>query len=109
MKFALAFVLFTGGSPHTPPRGGDAWFARDKFLHFAASAVIQGTAYALFRRDARYAVAAQRAGLVTLSVGVGKELYDWRHPATHDASWRDLTWDGIGGVAATVVAKQVDR
>jgi len=106
MKFALAFVFFTGGPP---PRSGDAWLGRDKFLHFAASAVIQGTAYAAFHRGARYTVAAQRASLVTLAVGVGKELYDWRRPAAHDASWRDLAWDGIGGAAATVVAKQADR
>ncbi len=39
----------------------------------------------------------------------GKELYDWRHPARHTASWRDLAWDGVGGVAATVVAHQADR
>jgi uncharacterized protein YfiM (DUF2279 family) len=106
LNLTLAFVLFTGGAPH---RGGDAWFGHDKFLHFAASAVVQGTAYTLFRRDARYAVAAQRASLVTMAVGVGKELYDWRHPARHDASWRDLSWDGIGGVAATIVAHQVNR
>jgi putative lipoprotein len=106
MKFALAFVFFAGGPPR---RADDAWLGRDKFLHFAASAVIQGAAYSVFHRDARYTVAAQRASLVTVAVGVGKELYDWRHPAKHDASWRDLAWDGIGGVAATVVAKQADR
>jgi putative lipoprotein len=106
MRFALAFVLFTGGPPRV---AHDPWFGRDKWLHFAASAVVQGGAYALFRQDARYAVAAQRAAIVTAAVGVGKELYDWRHPARHDASWRDLAWDGVGGVAATVVAHQVDR
>jgi uncharacterized protein YfiM (DUF2279 family) len=106
MNLALAFVLFTGGSPH---RANDAWFARDKFLHVAASAAVQGAAYAVFQRNARYTVAAQRASLVTVAVGVGKELYDLRHPAHHQASWRDLAWDGVGGAAATVVVHQVDR
>ena len=87
----------------------DAWFARDKMLHFAASAVVQSTAYSFFQRDARYPVAIQRASLVTVGVGVGKELYDWRHPLRHDASWRDLAWDGIGGGAATIVIRQTAR
>jgi uncharacterized protein YfiM (DUF2279 family) len=103
VNLTLAFVLLVGGAPR---RDGDGWFARDKMLHFAASAVVQSAAYSLFQRDARYAVAIQRASLVTVGVGVGKELYDWRHPARHDASWRDLAWDGAGGGAATIVLRQ---
>lgn len=106
MNLTLAFLLFTGGPPR---RAGDAWFGRDKMLHAAVSAVVQGTAYSFFRRDARYTVAAQRASLVTVAVGVGKELYDWRHPTRHDASWKDLAWDGAGGAVATIVARQADR
>lgn len=106
MNLTLAFLLFTGGAPR---RAGDAWFGRDKVLHFAASAVVQGAAYSFFRREARYPVAVQRASLVTVAVGVGKELYDWRHPTRHDASWKDLAWNGAGGAAATMVARQVDR
>ena len=106
MNLTLVFLLFSGG----PPRGAnDPWFGRDKVLHFVASAVIQGAAYSVFHRDARYTVAAQRASMVTVAVGVGKELYDWRHPKNHTASWRDLAWDGMGGAAATVVARQADR
>jgi putative lipoprotein len=106
MNLTLVFLLFTGG----PPRhANDPWFGRDKFLHFAASAVVQGAAYSIFRRDARYTVAAQRASVVTVTVGVGKELYDLRHPERHTASWRDLAWDGVGGTAATVIARQADR
>jgi uncharacterized protein YfiM (DUF2279 family) len=106
MNLTLVFLLFSGGPPH---RANDPWFGRDKFLHAAASAVVQGAAYSLFRRDARYTVAVQRASLVTVAVGVGKELYDRRHPAKHTASWRDLAWDGVGGTAATVIARQADR
>lgn len=106
MNLTLAFLLFGSGAPRS---GDDPWFGRDKVLHFVGSAVVQGAAYTLFHRDARYTVAAQRASLVTVAVGVGKELYDLRHPSRHRASWRDLAWDGVGGTAATVIAKQLDR
>ncbi len=87
MPLLLAFSFFIGAPPE---HGHDAWFARDKALHFVASALVQGAAYSAFHRGARYTVAVERASLVTVAVGVGKELYDWRHPARHDASWRDL-------------------
>jgi uncharacterized protein YfiM (DUF2279 family) len=106
MNLTLAFLIFTGG-PARP--ANDPWFAKDKLLHFTASAIIQGAAYSVFQRDARYTVAAQRASLVTVAVGVGKELYDLRHPSRHRASWRDLAWDGVGGAAATIVARQTVR
>jgi uncharacterized protein YfiM (DUF2279 family) len=101
----FAFAFLTGGAPK--PR--DAWFARDKLLHFTVSAVVQSVGYAVFEKGARYPVAIQRASLVTLGVGAGKEVYDWRHPKRHDASWRDLAWDGVGGAAATIVIRQVAR
>ena len=43
MEFGVAFVLFTGsfGGPQDAPRH-DPWFGRDKALHFAVSAVVQG-------------------------------------------------------------------
>ena len=106
MNFTLAFVLLTGGAPH---RAGDSWHGPDKLLHFAAGAIIQTAAYSVFQRDARYTVAIQRASLVTVGVSVGKELYDWRHPARHEASWRDLAWDGLGGGVATIALHQTAR
>ena len=106
MNLTFAFVLFTGGAPRVD---GDAWFARDKMLHFDATAVVQRVAYSVFQRGARYALAIEWASLVTIGVGVGKELYDWRHPARHEASWRDLAWDGVGGGAATIVVRQTAR
>jgi uncharacterized protein YfiM (DUF2279 family) len=41
------------------------------------------------------------ASAVTLTVGVGKELYD-RH-VKGDFSLRDLTWDAAGGGAASLL------
>lgn len=104
----FAFVIAFGGAP-APRPAPDAWFARDKALHFAASALIQASAHAAFRaRGADYAAASRGAAVVTLVAGVGKETWDCFHPG-HDASVRDLAWDAIGGVAGAVAARQLDR
>ncbi|MCX5756761.1 MAG: hypothetical protein NTX19_11745 [Gemmatimonadetes bacterium] len=80
MRWALVFVLW--GNPALPS-DRDPWFGRDKVFHFAASA------------------------LTTLTVGIGKELWD-RHQK-RDFSLRDLAWDGIGGVAGAVAVRQIDK
>ncbi|MFI5310127.1 MAG: hypothetical protein ACHQQ3_02745 [Gemmatimonadales bacterium] len=104
MKFVLAFTLFTGGPPAPSP--ADPWFGQDKFLHFTVSALIQCAAHTAFRsRGASYAQASWGAAAVTASAGIGKELWD-RHQK-RDFSFRDLTWDGIGGVAGQVAARQI--
>lgn len=105
MRFALVFALW--GGPHARS-ADDPWFGRDKFFHFAASALVQGAAHAALRANGRdYGQASTGAAIVTASVGVGKELWDrWRG---RDFSFRDLTWDGIGGVSAAVTIRQVDR
>ncbi|MFI5311263.1 MAG: hypothetical protein ACHQQ3_08535 [Gemmatimonadales bacterium] len=106
MKFFLAFTLFTGG-PHAPSPS-DPWFGHDKFLHFTASALIQGAAHSYFRwRGASYGQASWGAAAATATAGIGKELWD-RHQK-RDFSFRDLTWDGIGGVSAAIVVRQIDR
>lgn len=110
MKFALVFVFGSFGFGAPPERApeGDRWLARDKALHFAASAVIQGAAHASFRASGlTYADAARWAGAVTLGVGVGKELHD-RADGRH-FSWKDLTADAAGGVSAAVTLRQLDR
>lgn len=109
MRFALAFVLGGipfGGPPERVPE--DRWFARDKLYHLTASALIQSVGHAVLRANGReYRDAAWTAGAVTLTVGVGKEAWDrWRGRAF---SWRDLAADGVGGGAAAVVVRQVDR
>ena len=106
MKFFLAFTLFTGGPSAPSPR--DPWFGRDKFLHFTASALIQGAAHSAFRaRGASYERASWGAAAVTASAGIGKELWD-RH-RKREFSLRDLTWDGVGGISGAIVVRQLDR
>lgn len=95
--------------PEAPARGADPWFARDKLLHFTASALIQGAAHAALRaRGADYAAASRGAAAITLTVGVGKEVWDRYHPG-NDASVRDLAWDVAGGATAAVAVRQIDR
>lgn len=105
MHFILVFTLW-GGPQQPEPR--DRWFARDKALHFVVSAAVQGTAHAALRANgADYGAASRGAALATLTVGVGKEVWD-RHRG-RDFSLRDLAWDGAGGAAGAVVVRQADR
>jgi uncharacterized protein YfiM (DUF2279 family) len=105
MRFALVLALW--GGPH-PRSVDDPWFGRDKFLHVAASALIQGAAHAALRANGRdYGQASNGAAVLTAVAGIGKEL--WDRSRGRDASFRDLTWDAVGGVSAAVAIRQVDR
>jgi putative lipoprotein len=107
MHLVFAFAFCVGCAPE-PPSKDDPWFGHDKLLHFIASSVIQsGTHTALRVTGSDYARASRGAALATLTAGVGKELWDLHQG--RDFSFRDLTWDGIGGVTAAVVVRQVDR
>lgn len=104
MKFFLAFTLFAGS--HPAPSPADPWFGRDKLLHFTVSAIIQCAAHSAIRsRGASYAQASWGAAAVTASAGIGKELWDQHRK--RDFSFRDLAWDGIGGVTGAVAARQI--
>ena len=108
MYFALVFTIWTQAGPAMQPSARDPWFGRDKFLHFAASAAIQTATHSVLRANgADYARASRAAAMVTLTAGVSKEI--WDHRRGGDASWRDLTWDAIGGATGAVVIRQTGR
>jgi uncharacterized protein YfiM (DUF2279 family) len=110
MEFGLAFVLWSGsfGAPQERDAPADRWLARDKALHFAVSAMVQGTAHTVLRANGfAYREASWTAGVTTLAVGVGKELWDRR--AGRVLSWRDLVADAAGGGTGAVVMAQVGR
>jgi putative lipoprotein len=74
---------------------GDRWFARDKALHFSASAGIALGGYggtALFTEAERPRLVV--GGGLALLAGITKEIAD--HYTGGDPSWRDLTWDVVG-------------
>jgi uncharacterized protein YfiM (DUF2279 family) len=110
VRFTLVVVF--GGvqlvAPLSREPGEDRWFGRDKLYHIAASAVIQGAGHGLFRAaGSDFREASRAAGMLTLFVGVGKEVSD--RAAGGAFSWRDLVADAVGGGAGAVVARQVDR
>ena len=85
----------------------DAWFGRDKALHFGASAVIAGSGYAVGTAlfDGRLAPALL-GGSVALAAGAAKEGRDAL--GYGNASWRDFAWDAIGTAFGVGVALGID-
>jgi len=83
-------------------KGRDSWLAVDKYRHLLVSAMVVGLVADVLRvegRQPRVRAAWFSVG-VSLSLGVGKELYDRSHPG-HVASWRDLAAD-LAGIALGV-------
>lgn len=110
MKLAIVLVIgsFQFGAPPERAPEPDRWLGRDKAKHFVVSAVIQGAGHSLLRAGGlEYRDASLGAGVVTLTVGVGKEL--WDRSRGRYLSWKDLTADVLGGGTGAVAARQVDR
>ena len=103
---SLVPLAARGEVTETPAR--DAWFARDKALHYSVSAGLAGAGYVggalLF--DAPEARWLTGAG-VALGAGVAKEVYDAGRGSFF--SWKDLTWDVLGTASGLAVSWAVDR
>ncbi len=88
----------------------DPWIARDKALHFDASAGIAAASYAVsaaWVADARWKALAIGGG-VALASGAGKEAIDATGLFHGDPSWKDFAWDAIGTLAGLALAWGVD-
>ncbi|AFG38711.1 DUF2279 domain-containing protein [Spirochaeta africana] len=74
----------------------DPWLGRDKFLHWAVSALLYGSSYhfGVSRLGMEPDTAAWAAAAGTLSVGAAKELYD--HYDGRFFSWRDMVANTVG-------------
>ncbi len=82
--------------------GGDSWLSADKVKHFFISAFVQSVSYSALRTArVSHDGALVGASAMTLTVGVGKEIYDDRSGKYF--SVRDLAWDAAGAGAATVI------
>ena len=71
----------------------------DKVLHFACSFAVEiclAVALPFWQPWARFSAN-------VILVGGGKELYDYMHPESHDASFADLLADAAGALAAEIV------
>ncbi|MCA9648010.1 MAG: hypothetical protein H6718_24050 [Polyangiaceae bacterium] len=85
----------------------DPWWGRDKALHFSVSAGLGAGGYgagALFFDS--YGARALTGAALSLSLGIGKEVYD--ATGAGDPSWKDLTWDVIGTGVGVGVALLLD-
>ena len=83
----------------------DPWFAEDKLKHFLLSFAVTSIGYA----GARTVGAAHDPALVAGAgvgavAGIWKELHD--RATGGDVSARDLTWDGVGIAAGSVLSSQ---
>lgn len=106
--FVLLFGSFQFGAPPERAPDGDRWFAPDKAKHFAVSALVQGVSHGIVRGTGNdYRTASSVAAVSTLSVGIGKEL--WDRSRGRYFSWKDITADVAGGASGAVIARQFDR
>jgi putative lipoprotein len=85
----------------------DAWFGRDKALHFGVSVALGASGYAASSLvlDERWQRAAA-GGALSVSIGAGKELYD--ATSSGDASWKDFAWDVAGTAVGVGIAWLID-
>jgi putative lipoprotein len=96
-----------GGAARAHAADGDAWFGRDKALHFSLSAAISAGGYgvaSLATDDGRWRYLAGAAA--GLGAGAGKESLD--AAGLGDASWRDFTWDVIGTATGLALSGLID-
>ncbi len=98
-------VLTEPTVPGEQTKPNDPRFSSDKYYHFAASFLITGGSYLAlsdgFATDAPDELALAWSAGISISVGLGKELYDWVDYGLF--SWRDIVWD-LAGTAAGLVA-----
>ena len=79
--------------------------AIDKKLHLVAGFLIAAAVVALSFLAAMPTVQRLLLGVgVATVVGVGKEVYDGKHPATHTRDGRDALATIIGGVVGAIAA-----
>lgn len=85
----------------------DKWLAWDKAGHFLISGFIAGSSYSIYHRsfDNDRNSSTYFASILTLSLGVGKELSDMRKPRDK-FSYKDIIFDVLGISAGIAIASQ---
>jgi len=97
----LVFALH-GGLRNAPDQRGDGWFGPDKLKHFFVSSLVETASYGALRAASMpHGRALQIASVVTVAVGVGKEIEDSH--SGEGFSVRDLTWDLAGAASAAAI------
>ncbi len=83
----------------------DAWWGRDKALHFSASFLLttNGQYVLVNKLDASEDASLPVSAASALAVGIAKEVYDARRVNGSGFSLRDLAWDAAGIAAAALL------
>jgi putative lipoprotein len=98
---ALLFALHVGDGPVRR----DRWLGADKVKHFMISAFVQSISFSALRSTgANRNASLVGASAISLSVGVGREVYDRYRPGGVP-SFKDLAWDAAGALATTVLLR----
>lgn len=107
LKWVLILSLWLGWSTSAQAQTSDAWFGRDKALHFGFSAIIASGGYGVsaffVERPLHRALI---GGGLSLLAGIGKEVLDLM--GFGSPSWRDLAWDVIGMTTGVLFALLID-
>lgn len=86
----------------------DPWFSPDKAKHFAIAAFVESVSFAgLEAAGANRNASVAGAVSVTAAVSLLREIHDKR--VKNQFSFRDLTWDLAGGVAAFVMLRRTEN
>jgi len=95
LLFCHAFGFDNGNVLHDKKQ--DPWFAIDKLKHLSSSFMVTTTGYYIQNRIAGISKnqSINTAGIITISLGIGKELNDRRKPKGM-FSIRDLITDAMG-------------
>lgn len=98
-KIVLVVLSLGLGACSTWHTANDAWVGQDKIKHFAVSAGLSAAAaQSLHGNNMPKSNRAHAAIGFSVSVGLGKELYDARAQGS-GFSWKDLAYD-VGGAIA---------
>ncbi len=87
--------------------GDDKWLDWDKAGHFLISGFLAGSSYSIYHRsfDNDREASVYFASILTLSIGVGKELSDMKKPKDK-FSYKDIIFDILGTSAGILIASQ---
>lgn len=82
----------------------DPWFGNDKIMHFAGSMMLYTGSYLLQTEFCGLHKPAMNSAGLTLTAGLGKEIYDHSRPPNF-FSWKDMLWNFAGVGAGMILIK----
>jgi len=105
-KIFAIFLIVLLLAPLSNAENKDRWFAKDKYEHFAISAIYAGGSTFIAKRH--FGISKSQAPVVgfgiTISLGAAKEGADFiSHKGT--ASGKDFLWDVAGALAGALAIR----